>query len=102
MYTNVHMTYIFPITEFRKNIFSITERVARTGEAVEVEKEGKRIVRVVAVRDDPAAKARYALEHVLPNLAGIWKDVPEREFREVNNFMRGKKEKLYWKRNKFR
>ncbi len=96
------MPYILPITEFRKNIFSITERVARTGEAVDVEKEGKRIVRVVAVRDDPAEKARYALEHVLPKLAGIWKDVPKKEFREVSEFMRGRKETSYWKRRKFR
>ncbi len=102
MYTNVHMPYILPITEFRKNIFTITERIARTGDAVEVEKEGKRIVRVVPIRDDPAEKARYALEHVLPKLAGIWKDVPEKELRELNNFMRGKKEKSYWKRSIFK
>ena len=102
MYTSVHMSYIVPITQFRRDIFAITERIARTGEAVEVEKEGRRIVKIIPVNDDPAAKAAYALEYLLPKLGGIWKDVPEKEFREVDGFMRGKKEKSYWKRRKFR
>ena len=96
------MTYILPITEFRKNIFAITEKVARTGEEIEIEKEGKRIAKLVAIKDDSAARAKYALEHVLPKLRGIWKNVPESEFRKVNEFMRGKKEKSYWKRKQFR
>ncbi|MBI3955658.1 hypothetical protein HY339_00210 [Candidatus Gottesmanbacteria bacterium] len=92
------MPYIVPITEFRKNIFTITERVARTGEAVDVEKEGKRIVRVVPVKDDPAEKARYALEHVLPKLAGAWKTMTKADLARVRSLRRGSIEKRYWKR----
>ena|SRR3989338_8939128 len=102
MYTNVHMTQIIPITEVRKNIFTLVEKVARTGEEIEVEKEGRRIVKLVAIKDDPATKAKYALKYVLPKLAGIWKSASDKEFKEVQDFMRGKKEKLYWKRKKFR
>ena len=95
MYTNVHMAYILPITEVRKNIFVLTERVARTGEAIEVEKEGKRIVKIVPVRDDVAARADYILTHVLPKLKGAWKQTV------TNTWIRGPGEKRYWKRSQF-
>ena len=102
MYTNVHMNYILPITDLRKDIFTIMDRIAKTGDSVEVEKEGRRIVKIVPIRDDAVGKAEYILAHVLPSLKGIWKNVPEREFTEVNEFMRGKKEQLFWKRKQFR
>ena len=101
MYTNVHMNYILPITALRKDIFAIMDRVAKTGDVIEVEKEGKRIVKIVPVTDDAAGKAAYVLANVLPGIKGIWKDVPLGEFRKVNAFMRGKKEKSYWKRKYF-
>ena len=90
MYTSVHMTYILPITELRKNIFAIAEKVARTGEAVEIEKEGKRIVKIIPIADDPAARADYVLTHVLPKLARTWK--------VETSWLRGRREKRYWKR----
>lgn len=95
MYTNVHMSYILPITEVRKNIFTLAERVARTGEVIEVEKEGRRIVRIVPVKNDSTGKADYVLTHVLPKLKGVWKRVaPDR-------WIRGSGEKRYWKMPKF-
>jgi len=102
MYTSVHMTTIIPITELRKNIFALAEKVARTGEEIEIEKKGKRIVKLVAIKDDPAEKARYALKHVLPKLAGSWKNMSKKELKAMENFRRGKKEKLYWKRDIFK
>lgn len=102
MYTSVHMTHIIPITELRKNIFALAERVARTGEEIEIEKEGRRIVKLIAIKDDPSARAKYILKYVLPKLAGSWKNMSKKELREINNFRRGKKEKLYWKRDIFK
>lgn len=101
MYTDVHMNYILPITDLRKDIFAIFDRIAKTGDVVDVEKEGKRIVRIIPVKHDASGKADYILTHILPGLKGIWKEIPEREFRKANEFMRGKKEKLYWKRKYF-
>lgn len=101
MYTSVHMNYILPITDLRKNIFAVMERVVKTGDVIEVEKEGKRIVKIVPIKDNPAEKADYILSYVLPSLKGLWKDVPERKFQKLDEFMRGKKEKLYWKRKQF-
>lgn len=102
MYTNVHMTQIISITEVRRNIFNLVDKVARTGEEIEVEREGRRIVKLVPIKDDPAERAKYALKYVLPKLGGLWKNVPENEFKKMNEFIRGRKEKLYWKRKKFR
>ncbi|MBI4008723.1 type II toxin-antitoxin system Phd/YefM family antitoxin [Candidatus Roizmanbacteria bacterium] len=96
------MTLIIPITEFRKNIFALTEKVAQTGIEIEIEKEGKRIARLVAINDSPSAKAKHALTHVLPKLAEGWGKISEKEWKEMENFRRGKKEKLYWKRKIFK
>lgn len=101
MYTSVHMTYIIPITELRKDIFALTERVARTGESIEVEKEGKRIVRIVPVKDDAPGRADYVLTHVLPKLKGVWKNVPSKDIAVVRSWVRGPREKRYWKRPVF-
>ena len=90
MYTSVHMNYILPITALRKDIFAIMERVAKTGDVVEVEKEGKRIVKIVPVRDDAAGKADYILTHVLPSLKGVWKNEAA--------WTRATREKRYWRR----
>ena len=45
MYTSVHMTQIISITEVRKNIFALVDKVAKTGEEIEVEREGRRVVK---------------------------------------------------------
>ncbi|MBI2405415.1 type II toxin-antitoxin system prevent-host-death family antitoxin [Candidatus Gottesmanbacteria bacterium] len=95
------MTYILPITEVRKNIFALMEKVARTGEVIEVEKEGKRIVKIVPIAHDPAAKADYVLTHVLPKLAGAWRHVSPAELAAHRTWVRGKAEKRYWKRRTF-
>jgi len=84
------MTYILPITDLRRNIFSIVDRIARTGDAVDVEKEGKRIVRIIPVKHDAMGKAEYILSHVLPTLKGAWKD----ESPATKNIT----ERNYWKR----
>lgn len=102
MYTNVHMTTIIPITQLRRNIFNLTERVAQTGEEIEIEKEGRRIAKLVAIKDDPATKAAYALKHILPKFAGIWKSLTKKELRNMRDFRRGKKERLYWRRDIFK
>lgn len=93
MYTNVHMNYVLPITDLRKNIFAVMERVAKTGDIVEVEKEGKRIVKIVPVKDNAAGKAEYIITNVLPDLKGAWKS--------GKSWIRGNQEKRYWKRNIF-
>lgn len=95
------MNYILPITDLRKNIFSIMDRVVKTGEVIEVEKEGKRIVKIVPIKDDPAQKADYLLTHVLPKLAGIWKDMPKSELAKIRSIRRGAREKSYWNRKIF-
>lgn len=87
---------IISITDLRKNLFNLAERVFSTGEEIEVEKEGRRIVKIVRIDDDPKERAKRALE-LLPKLGGIWKNVPAKRFKELNEFMRGKKEKKYMK-----
>lgn len=71
--------------------------VAYKGVEVEVEKEGRRIVKLVKIEDDPRERARKALE-ILPKLGGIWKDIPEEKFKETREFFRGKKEVEYMKK----
>lgn len=101
MYTNVHMTTIIPITQLRTHIFDLAERVAKTGEDIEVEKEGRRIIKLVAIKDDPAQKAEYALKYVLPKLAGVLKKITKKEANSMKNFRIGRKEKYYWTRKIF-
>ena len=84
------MNYILPITDLRKDIFTIMDRIAKTGDSIEVEKEGRRIVKIVPVRDDAVGKADYILTHVLPQLKGVWKN--------EKPWIRGVAEKQYWKR----
>lgn len=97
MYISVHMTQIISITELRKNLFNIADDVFYKNTEVEVEKEGRRIIKLVKIDDNPKERARRALK-LLPGLAGIWKDMPEKEFKEMREFFRGKKEKEYMKK----
>jgi prevent-host-death family protein len=87
------MNYILPITALRKDIFAVMERVAKTGDVVEVEKEGKRIVKIVPIRDDAAGRADYILIHVLPSLKGVWKNEAA--------WTRTAREKRYWNQQIF-
>lgn len=91
------MTQIISITDLRKDLFRIADMVAYKGVEVEVEKEGRRIVKLVKIEDDPKERAKRALE-ILPKLGGIWKDMPEEKFNKMREFFRGKKESEYMKR----
>lgn len=89
-------TSIISITDLRKNLFKIADKVEREGKEVEVEKEGKIILKLVKITDDPRERAKR-LAKLLSKLSGMWKDRPQREFDELNEFFRGKKEKEYMK-----
>lgn len=92
------MTHVVSITDFRNNIFDYANLVNK-GDAVEVEKDGKRVLRVTAIDEDsPEERAKYLLEHVLPKVGGIWKDVPQSEFDKLNEQFRGKKAKAYMRK----
>lgn len=93
MYMN---TSIVSITNLRKNLFEIANLVVSEGKEVEIEKDGQRIMKLVKITDDPSERAKRALK-LLPKLAGMWKDKPQSEFDELNEFFRGKKEKEYMK-----
>lgn len=83
------MTQIISITDFRKNLFRIADMVAYKGIEVEVEKEGRRIVKLVKIDDDPRERAKKALE-VMKKIGGKFKHV-----KFDRSFFRGKKEKEY-------
>lgn len=86
------MTQIISITDLRKNLFNLAERVFSSGEEIEVEKEGRRIVKIVRIDDDPKDRAKRALA-VMKKIGGKFKNV---DF--DRNFFRGKKEKEYMKK----
>lgn len=90
------MTTVVSITDFRKDIFKYADKVSGGGEDVEVEKNGKKIFRVIKISEDARAKARDLLR-ITPKLAGLWKDVDASEFEDNKHFFRGKKEKKYMK-----
>ena len=89
MYTDVHMTKIISITDLRKNLFNIADDVFYKNTAVEVEKEGRRIIRIIKIDDDPKERARRALE-VAKKIGGKFKKV-----KFDRTFFRGKKEINY-------
>lgn len=89
VYTDVHMNSIVSITSFRKNLFDYAKLVAEEGYEIEVEKDGKRIFKLVKVTDDPKQRAKKALK-LTKKLGGSWKDAKLDE-----EFFRGKKEKKY-------
>lgn len=62
MYTDVHMTTTVPITEFRKDLFRYADMVALQGYEIEVEKNGRKLFKVVKPEDDLTARSRQALE----------------------------------------
>lgn len=85
------MTQIISITDLRKDLFRIADMVAYKGVEVEVEKEGRRIVKLVKIEDDPRERAKRALE-VMKKIGGKFKHV---KFDRA--FFRGKKEIEYMK-----
>ena len=85
------MTQIISITELRKNLFKLADKVVRDGGEIEVEKEGRRIIKIVRIDDDPRERARRALE-VAKKIGGKFKNV---NFDRA--FFRGKKEIEYMK-----
>lgn len=88
---------IISITDLRKNLFNLAEQVFSSGEEIEVEKEGRRIIKIVRIDDDPKERAKNILK-LLPKLGGMWKNIPDKVFKENYEFFRGKKEKEYMKK----
>lgn len=89
MYTSVHMTQIISITELRKNLFTIADDVFYNNMEIEVEKEGRRVIKLVKINDDPKERAKRAIE-VAKKIGGKFKNV---KFNRA--FFRGKKEIQY-------
>lgn len=85
------MTQVISITDFRRNLFRLADKVAREGSEIEVEKEGRRIIRISRIDDDPKERARRALE-VAKKIGGKFKHV---KFDRA--FFRGRKELDYMK-----
>lgn len=56
---------------------------------------------IVPVKDDAPGRADYVLTRVLPKLKGAWKNVPSKDIAAVKNWVRGPREKRYWKRRAF-
>jgi hypothetical protein len=56
------MTTTVPITEFRKDLFRYADMVALQGYEIEVEKNGRKLFKVVKPEDDLTARSRQALE----------------------------------------
>ena len=96
------MPSIIPITDFRKNIFDYATQILAQNQEVEIERNGQRILRIAPIKDDPSERAKYLLKYVLPKLAGIWKDVPQKEFDKTNEYLRGKKAQKYLDNKKFK
>lgn len=96
------MPSVVSITDFRNNIFEYTAQLLKYGGELSVQKNGQQVLKVTPDKDDPAGRAKYFLKYIAPKAGGIWKDVPQKEFDEINEFMRGKKEKRYWQRAKFK
>lgn len=96
------MPSVMPITDFRKKIFDAADWILKTNQPIDVQRNGQTIFRVTPVSEEetPAQKAEYLLKYVMPKLAGIWKDVPQSEFDEVDRKLRGKKVMNYIKKLK--
>lgn len=102
MYTDVHMPSTMPITDFRKKVFDVADWMAKSGSPIDVQRDGKVIFRVIPVDEDSPQERAKRLLALAPKIAGIWKDVPQSEFDEINEFLRGKNEKAYQRRLKRR
>lgn len=78
-------TSVVSITDLRKNLFEIANRVVADGKEVEIEKDGQRIMKLVKITDDPSERARRVLK-IAKKIGG--------KFKHVNfdrSFFRGKK-----------
>lgn len=96
------MPSVMPITDFRNDIFDVADWILRTNQPIDVERNGKTILRVIPAptEETPAQKAEYLLKYVMPKVGSIWKNVPQSEFDEVNRKLRGKKVMNYLKKLK--
>ena len=79
-----------PISEFRKKIFEYAKLVDEEGAEIVVEKNGKKIFRVIKIDKNAKESAKKAL-NLLKDLSGSWTKNSDKEF------FRGKKEKKYIK-----
>lgn len=96
------MPNIVSITDFRNNIFDYTAQLLKYGGELNVQKNGQQILKITPIKDNPSEKAKYLLKYILPKAGGMWKNLPQSHFDDLNEFFRGKKEKRYWQRTKFK
>ena len=89
------MTYVVSISEFRENLFEYAD-LARGGDEVVVEKNGKSFLLVKSAKDDAKERARRLLA-ISKSYKPSGKRPTKKEIDEVNEFMRGKKEIEYMK-----
>lgn len=87
------MPTVVSITDFRNNIFDYTDKLLKYGDEFEVAKNGQSVFRVIPAPNDAVQRAKKALK-ILPKLAGIWADIPEKEFKEMRQYFRGPKGQL--------
>ncbi|OGM18975.1 hypothetical protein A2771_01910 [Candidatus Woesebacteria bacterium RIFCSPHIGHO2_01_FULL_38_26b] len=83
------MNTLVSISNLRKKIFKYADLVEKEDYEIEVERNGKRIFKIVKVEENPEDLAKEALK-VARRLGGTWKkDIDDK-------FFRGKKEKDYF------
>ncbi len=102
MYTDVHMLNVMPITDFRKKIFDAADWIVETKNSIDIQRDGKVILRVMPVDQNDAQERARRLLALAPTISGIWKNIPETEFEEIDEMLRGKTEKIYQKKLKNR
>lgn len=78
-------------TEARNNFFELLNMVLYGKKIVMVEKNKMPAVRIIRAE----TKSWKELEKALDKTYGIWRDVPEKEFKRMERFVRGPKEKRY-------
>ena len=86
------MNTVVSITDFRKNLFDLTDELlaSKSGELI-IKKDDVPVLRVTPYRSDAKERARRALV-VAKKLSKIW-----RETSYDKEFFHGKKEKRYFK-----
>ena len=92
MYTYVHMTMTVSITDFRNNLFEYADLVDRQGYEFEVEKEGKKMLKISKAVDDSKERSKR-VARALRAAAGKFP-----EFEYDREFFRGKGE-VKWMKN---
>lgn len=82
-------------TEARNDFFKIITRVATTGVPVRVEKKDAGLSVRIVPEEAYSVVSKSLLSAALDRAYGIWKDLPDSYFEEINERVRGKKEMEY-------